>query len=239
MDTPPGWYPDSQTPTQLRWWDGAFWTADVTPVSPPSLRETSQGSVPGIRRADAGVPIKVYINEPALALMCVMFWGLGLAFLAVGPQSFTWQSLLFCLGAWLFAALFTFVPWVAVLVTVTFGPDAVKLSKWPGLFTSSYRYDDIVAMLPIVAGKICLSGQQYSTLNMTWTSFGKSLEYKGRTFTRVERIHWWPRHLVYTTSSWGVLAAGIALLTSQGELVVIPLRTKTRDQVAQAFGLVF
>jgi len=31
---PAGWYPDSQVPNTLRWWDGSVWTAHVAPVQP-------------------------------------------------------------------------------------------------------------------------------------------------------------------------------------------------------------
>ncbi len=29
MTTAPGWYPDPQSPTQMRWWDGAQWSEDT------------------------------------------------------------------------------------------------------------------------------------------------------------------------------------------------------------------
>lgn len=36
--TPPGWYPDPQDPSRLRWWDGRAWTAQTAarPVAPPA-----------------------------------------------------------------------------------------------------------------------------------------------------------------------------------------------------------
>lgn len=32
--TPPGWYPDPQTPGQQRYWDGQAWTENVAPLAP-------------------------------------------------------------------------------------------------------------------------------------------------------------------------------------------------------------
>ncbi|MBT8240241.1 MAG: DUF2510 domain-containing protein, partial [Acidimicrobiia bacterium] len=29
---PPGWYPDPQSPSMLRWWDGGQWTNDIRPA---------------------------------------------------------------------------------------------------------------------------------------------------------------------------------------------------------------
>ena len=31
MSTPPGWYPDPSSPTQLRWWDGSAWSEQTAP----------------------------------------------------------------------------------------------------------------------------------------------------------------------------------------------------------------
>ena len=31
--TPPGWYPDTQTPGQQRYWDGSAWTENVAPLA--------------------------------------------------------------------------------------------------------------------------------------------------------------------------------------------------------------
>jgi hypothetical protein len=32
----PGWYADSGSPGQLRWWDGTQWTRHTAPSTPPS-----------------------------------------------------------------------------------------------------------------------------------------------------------------------------------------------------------
>ena len=31
MSTPPGWYPDPSSPSQLRWWDGSAWSEQTSP----------------------------------------------------------------------------------------------------------------------------------------------------------------------------------------------------------------
>ncbi|UVJ38717.1 DUF2510 domain-containing protein [Arthrobacter sp. CJ23] len=35
--TPPGWYPDPSDPRQMRWWDGARWTAHLAPATAQSM----------------------------------------------------------------------------------------------------------------------------------------------------------------------------------------------------------
>lgn len=35
MNTPPGWYPQSDNPNWHRWWDGRQWTDQVRPAEPP------------------------------------------------------------------------------------------------------------------------------------------------------------------------------------------------------------
>jgi hypothetical protein len=34
----PGWYTDPQSPAQLRFWDGADWTARTSPAAAPSTQ---------------------------------------------------------------------------------------------------------------------------------------------------------------------------------------------------------
>ena len=45
----PGWYPDPENASQLRWWDGTQWTAQFAPTAPPA-GSTSKGSH-GLRSA--------------------------------------------------------------------------------------------------------------------------------------------------------------------------------------------
>jgi hypothetical protein len=45
--TPPGWYPQSDNPNWLRWWDGQQWTDKVRPAEPPQVfAPPAAGSAP-------------------------------------------------------------------------------------------------------------------------------------------------------------------------------------------------
>jgi hypothetical protein len=43
--TPAGWFPDPQTPGQLRYWDGATWTAHTQPGAVGAALPTAEGAI--------------------------------------------------------------------------------------------------------------------------------------------------------------------------------------------------
>lgn len=58
--TPAGWYRDTQTPGQLRYWDGGAWTAHVAPIPPTVGHSTPPGAAaPAARRSPAIVALIV------------------------------------------------------------------------------------------------------------------------------------------------------------------------------------
>jgi hypothetical protein len=63
MNTPPGWYPQSDNPNLLRWWDGQHWTDQVRPAehprafTPPAPGKAQSPPVPLAYRRKSGFAI--------------------------------------------------------------------------------------------------------------------------------------------------------------------------------------
>lgn len=63
--TPAGWYQDPSDGTQLRWWDGVTWTANVAPAAPASPQPAAQS--PGRPAQPATVVTATEVLEQRLA----------------------------------------------------------------------------------------------------------------------------------------------------------------------------
>jgi len=63
--TPAGWFPDPQTPGQLRYWDGAGWTAHTQPG----------GTGMGVPNADGAV-VSLVLGILSIAAGCAFFTGI-------------------------------------------------------------------------------------------------------------------------------------------------------------------
>jgi hypothetical protein len=58
---PPGWHPDPANPTgAMRWWDGAAWSDQTQPVSPPAAQYGSPATQYGSPAPQYGPPAAQY-----------------------------------------------------------------------------------------------------------------------------------------------------------------------------------
>ena len=78
MTTPPpaGWYPDTTTPGQQRWWDGARWTSHTTPLAPTSAGHPGPRLASFGQRLAAAVLDALVLTVPLLAVAAGTFLAL-------------------------------------------------------------------------------------------------------------------------------------------------------------------
>jgi hypothetical protein len=76
--TPPGWYPDSSAPGQLRWWDGQQWTQHTAPATGSPAPGWGSPATAAPVRASNGKRIGLIIGAVFAA-----FFGLGFGAMAL------------------------------------------------------------------------------------------------------------------------------------------------------------
>lgn len=87
-ETPQGWYPDPQQPTQQRWWDGSQWTTHTTPLGQAPATAVATAA-PQAKPSKLTAGIVVSVVALAITLMTrslgviLMFAGVFLFFVAI------------------------------------------------------------------------------------------------------------------------------------------------------------
>jgi hypothetical protein len=122
-----GWYADPATPSRLRWWDGAMWTAHVHPPEQP--------------RSNWKFPRSWLVLAGAIALVCLLCFGMAESMSTTNPDSWFLAGLiatgvLTLVGAcltlgrrrWREVALFALTVSVATSITL-FGVSAPSTSR--------------------------------------------------------------------------------------------------------------
>lgn len=202
----PGWYPDTEVPGRLRWWDGRQWTNDVAPLPPaptvttappPATRREARGwtsRVPTWGWIVAGLVLLValWLLAPFVAMVALVVLITGIVALARNTPTWLRFRSRSSAAIWTVAAVVAFA--VAGSITTVTSPAkttpaaqtvpvasaSASPDRTPAATASATPFADDQAALAAFAGQAATVADASATADKTALAVLDTLAVKGR-----------------------------------------------------------